>query len=287
MSNLYSEIASDSKYDVLSAKENDELVIKAKNDPSFIDEAMNHNLRLVLKIANRFNHTPMSFDDRFQEGCRGLEHAIVSFDPTMCNSFATYAHKCVYGYITNGLHEQGSNIVIPSALRQRINKVNKFRNEYMAKNGCEPYDYEICDALELSALQIERVRHAMAGTIVSMNQEVGEDSEIECFISGEDTVEDDVSESMTLDGYSSNPEDIYWKKERAEKIAEAINGLPEVERVIIQKRLEGMKLDQIATYLKNAHNINRTLQCVQQMETRGHNKIKEKFESPYEKRSRK
>ena len=283
MSNFYIQIQNDEMYAPLSPMENSNLVLEAKTSQTAYDQAINHNLRLVMKLANKYNHTPMSFDDRFQNGYNGLEYAVRSFDPKFGQNFGTYAYTCIRGYITNGLHEEGSNITMPSALRQRINKFKRFSNEYQMKHGYEPNDEEICEHLDISNLQLERMRHAMSGMIFSIHQEVGEDSEMECFISGEDNItNEDVSENQTLDGFTSNPVDVLCRNERSELIHNYVNRLSDVEKFIVKNRMNGMKLEQVAILLKTQMNFERTLQCVQQIEIKSYEKIQDMFLSPAE-----
>jgi RNA polymerase sigma factor (sigma-70 family) len=287
MSTVYSEIGNNEMYAPVTNVENLAFVKKAQaGDESAQEQAVNHNLRLVLKMAHKYGHTPMSFDDRFQEGYKGLQYAITTFNPTLNDSFSMYAGWCICGHIIRHLHSQGNDIHIPMALRQRMGKVKKFCANYESEYGAEPSNAEICEELKLSELQLNRVRLAMSGNVISIHQDVGDDSSIENFIGSDLSLDGDVSETQVLDGYSSNPHEILWKTERMELVNKYINQLPETERFIIRQRMEGVKLEQVTTLLKTHLGIERTLQCVQQMETRGYNRIKELMEPHFQSKSK-
>ncbi len=54
-----------------------------------------HNLRLVVYIARRFENTGIGIEDLVSIGTIGLIKAVDSFDETRANRFATYAARCV------------------------------------------------------------------------------------------------------------------------------------------------------------------------------------------------
>lgn len=58
-------------------------------------------LKLVRAIAHA-TRTSLEYDDRCQEGYLGLDHAIRNFDEAKSPSFASYARKCIRGFILHG-----------------------------------------------------------------------------------------------------------------------------------------------------------------------------------------
>ncbi len=54
-----------------------------------------HNLRLVLKVANRWRLDHSTFEDAVQEGNRGLIRAVEKFDPSLSFAFSTYAERWI------------------------------------------------------------------------------------------------------------------------------------------------------------------------------------------------
>jgi len=54
-----------------------------------------HNLRLVVYIARKFDNTGISIEDLVSIGTIGLIKAVKTFDPTKRIKLATYASKCI------------------------------------------------------------------------------------------------------------------------------------------------------------------------------------------------
>ena len=54
-----------------------------------------HNLRLVVYIAKRFDNTGVGVEDLLSLGTIGLIKAIITFNPDRCIKLATYASRCI------------------------------------------------------------------------------------------------------------------------------------------------------------------------------------------------
>ena len=59
------------------------------------DELIEHNLRLVVYIAQRFDNTGVGVEDQISIGTIGLIKAINTFNPTRKIKLATYASRCI------------------------------------------------------------------------------------------------------------------------------------------------------------------------------------------------
>jgi RNA polymerase sporulation-specific sigma factor len=59
------------------------------------DELIEHNLRLVVYIAQRFDNTGVGVEDLISIGTIGLIKAINTFNPTKKIKLATYASRCI------------------------------------------------------------------------------------------------------------------------------------------------------------------------------------------------
>ena len=59
------------------------------------DELIEHNLRLVVYIAQRFDNTGVGVEDLISIGTIGLIKAINTFNPTRKIKLATYASRCI------------------------------------------------------------------------------------------------------------------------------------------------------------------------------------------------
>ena len=67
----------------------------AGGDPEAKKELIEHNLRLVVYIARRFENTGINIEDLISIGTIGLIKAINTFDPGKNIKLATYASRCI------------------------------------------------------------------------------------------------------------------------------------------------------------------------------------------------
>ena len=67
----------------------------AAGDETARQTLIEHNLRLVVYIARRFENTGVNLEDLISIGTIGLIKAVDSFDPSVGSRFATYAGKCL------------------------------------------------------------------------------------------------------------------------------------------------------------------------------------------------
>ena len=73
--------------------------MKTEGDEQARSLLIEHNLRLVVYIAKRFENTGTNLEDLISIGCIGLIKAIDSFDCENGARFATYAAKCIQNAI--------------------------------------------------------------------------------------------------------------------------------------------------------------------------------------------
>jgi RNA polymerase sporulation-specific sigma factor len=67
----------------------------AAGDASAKSELIEHNLRLVVYIARKFDNTGIDAEDLISIGTIGLIKAVSSFDPCKNIKLATYASRCI------------------------------------------------------------------------------------------------------------------------------------------------------------------------------------------------
>lgn len=79
-----------------TAEEESALVAKMENgDETVKDELVEHNLRLVVYIARRFQNTGVDLDDLISVGTIGLIKAVSSFSSGKNVKLATFASRCI------------------------------------------------------------------------------------------------------------------------------------------------------------------------------------------------
>lgn len=81
----------------LSAKEEAEVIqeIGTEKDEDAKKRLIEHNLRLVVYIAKKFDNTGVGVEDLISIGTIGLIKAINTFDPQKKIKLATYASRCI------------------------------------------------------------------------------------------------------------------------------------------------------------------------------------------------
>ncbi len=95
-SGLYYMTVKESLPEPLSAEEESEKICLLKNgDEESKKQLIEHNLRLVVYIARKFDNTGVDLDDLISVGTIGLIKAINSFDTDKNIKLATYASRCI------------------------------------------------------------------------------------------------------------------------------------------------------------------------------------------------
>ncbi|MBR6514047.1 MAG: RNA polymerase sporulation sigma factor SigE [Clostridia bacterium] len=79
----------------LDSEEETELILQKDTDPSVRSVLVEHNLRLVVYIAKKFENTGIGIEDLISIGTIGLIKAINTFKPDKNIKLATYASRCI------------------------------------------------------------------------------------------------------------------------------------------------------------------------------------------------
>lgn len=118
----------------LSAKENEELMIRIKNgDKRARDRFIIGNMRLVLSLVKRFRIKNLGADDVFQAGCVGLIKAIDGFDINVGVKFSTYAVPMIVGEIKRYLRD-GNSLRVSRSIRDTAYRVLKAREQIESRD---------------------------------------------------------------------------------------------------------------------------------------------------------
>ena len=89
------------------AEEREMLYRMGENDEAARAALIEHNLRLVVYIARRFEHTGVNIEDLVSIGTIGLIKAVNTFDVLKKIKLATYASRCIENEILMFLRRNG------------------------------------------------------------------------------------------------------------------------------------------------------------------------------------
>ncbi len=210
---------------VLSNEEESELVARIKQgDRKAYDTFLEHNLRLVIKIASRYLNQGVEYEDLIQEGNLGLIKAIERFDGTKGFKFSTYATWWIRQAIVRYIGNTGRNIRLPFHKFEELNKFQYNVIKLASMLGHYPTLDEIVKHLNISYEKAKENFDLIQKT-VSLNTKIDDDEESELgdFLPSEKTskLEDDtILENLVLE-----MEDLFIKA-----------GLSDMEKTILKYR---------------------------------------------------
>lgn len=244
---------------LLTEEEKMELLIRVKQgDKRARDIMVEKNLRLVIKIAIKYQGRGLEISDLIQEGSIGLMKSIDRFDLKKGCRFSTYATWWIRQAIIRATYEQGRAIRIPDHLNEKSFKIKNVAMNLEKEFGREPTTEEIANNLNTSIKKIEEILTA-SKTITSINQRVNDDnySEIGDFI----------------ENNTATPEEVTIEKVTAEEIREKLAILSDRQRQVIILRF-GLDGDEPRTLQEIGDIIGCTRENIRLMELKILKKLK-------------
>lgn len=112
------------------------------------NSVVSSNIGLVHSCAHKFKGRGIEYEDLFQAGCIGIIKAADAFDTERGVKFSTYAVPVILGEIKR-LFRDGGSIKVSRSIKELAGKINREREIFIRKNGCEPTISELAAALEL------------------------------------------------------------------------------------------------------------------------------------------
>ena len=203
----------------LTGEETEALLKKAHEGDKTAREALiQGNLRLVLRVIQKFLGRGESADDLFQVGCVGLIKSIDNFDPKLGVKFSTYGVPMIAGELRRYLRDN-SPMRVSRSLRDMAYRALQAKEELLSENGREPDVDEIAARLGVPRHEVVFALDAISDP-VSLYEPVYTDA-------GESaTVMDQVGDTKNTDEH--------WLLRMA--LSDAIRGLSERERRILALR---------------------------------------------------
>lgn len=243
-------------------KEEEQAVYKriAEGDEDARMILVEHNIRLVISIAKRYNNPGIGFEDLIQEGNIGLITAAQRFDPTRGFKFSTYATHWVRQTIGRAIATKTSILRVSPTQKDLVKNASKAENYLASVLGRQPEEREVAEYLGET---VEKIRSAKATmpTISSIDVKMGDD---ENGSSIADIVEDEVQ---------IKPDDNVIIQERKLHIDDVLGTLSEFEEQVIRLRF-GLD-DEIPRTVKDvAEKLNCTGTHVSNIERRALQKLR-------------
>ncbi|OCH59402.1 RNA polymerase subunit sigma-70 [Aliivibrio fischeri] len=149
------------RYQLLTAEE--ELVysrLHKKGDLSARNTLIESNLRLVVKVANKYrkrNQTDLAILDIIEEGNLGLIKAIDKFNPELGYRFSTYAVWWIRESIESALFNHSRTVRLPVHITKELNTYLRAARELSKSLKREPSIRDISTYCEEEQIKVSKI----------------------------------------------------------------------------------------------------------------------------------
>jgi RNA polymerase sigma factor (sigma-70 family) len=136
-----------------------------------------HNIRLVYKVAAKFDSGLVPYHDLVQEGVLGLIRAAEKFDYQKGYRFSTYSFNWITQAVRNCVDNKSGLIHHPANVRDNLRKTHNARTTLLAAGACGNSEALIVESTGLSKKKLRELQ-GVARISVSLDASVFDDGEL-------------------------------------------------------------------------------------------------------------
>lgn len=240
-----------------------------KRDIQTLSEIVNKNIRLVQKVASKYQnymYHKLDYEDLVSEGILGLMKAVAHFDPNVGTQFSTYAVWWIRQVIIRAIIDKGTTVRLPVHLAEQIRSLIRAENESYLQ--FQKIDVEwVCKSLNITEekyreLKLIDSRFSQMRSLHTIVSEENDDTEIIDLISSESNFAYELEMKELKD-----PFELTYEREVREKILNTLDQLSDREKEVIIERF-GLRDGDPKTLEEIGHRMGVTRERIRQIEVK-------------------